>query len=74
MTQRYTHLHDTSDVPEAHLLIALTAAHHHPHTDAVSHIAGILITTREILTTLEALVICSGKRNSRLNKLSPVLK
>ena len=52
------YLHDTSDVPEAHLLIALTAAHHHAHTDTVSHIAGILITTGEILTTLEALVIC----------------
>ncbi len=54
----YIHLpsHDTADIPEAHLLIALTAAHHHAHTDTVSHIAGIL--TGEILTTLEALVIC----------------
>ena len=63
------HLHDSPNVSQPHLLISLTATHHHTHADVVTHIASILIHTREVLTTLEALVICTEERvNPKLPK------
>ena len=51
----YTDLHDSADVSVSDLLIGLAALDHQTNLDVLLHVAGILIHTRELITSLVCL-------------------
>ena len=55
--EQWTDLHDPANVSMSDLLVGLTAFDHQTNFDVLLHIAGILINTGEVISSLECLAI-----------------